>query len=126
MSSYWSKRRKIIQLANEIGARKEKSKQPACSLSAFTSKDLEANANVEKKDVTVGQPEMQSHTMCENVLVDDNTAVSVVQSNENRELRYAGNAVSRYYHLDTDNSENERNDDDDQFLHTFGVRLIFL
>ena len=54
-----------------------------------------------------------------------NTAVPVAQSNENRELRYAGNAVSSY-HLYTNNSENERDDDDDQFLHTFGVRLIFL
>ena len=68
---------------------------------------------------------MQSHTICENVLVDDNTAVPVVQSNENKELRYAGNGVSSY-HFDTDNSENERDHDDDQFLHTFGVRLIFL
>ena len=125
MSSYWSKRRKINKLANEIGARKEKSKQPACNLSTFTSKDLGANKNVEEKDVTVGQTVMQSHTICENVLVDDNTAVPVVRSNENRELRYAGNAVSSY-HLDTDNSENERDDDDDKFLHTFGVRLIFL
>ena len=124
MSSYWSKRRKINKLANEIGARKEKSKQPASNLSTFTSKDLGANKNVEEKDVTVGQTVMQSHTICENVL-DDNTAVPVVRSNENRELRYAGNAVSSY-HLDTDNSENERDDDDDQFLHTFGVRLIFL
>ena len=64
--------------------------------------------------------------MCENVLVDDNTAVPVVQSNENRELRYAGNAVSSYFHLDTDISENERDDDDNRFLHTFGVRLIIL
>ena len=62
---------------------------------------------------------MQSHTMCENVLEDDKTAVPVVQSNENRELRYAGNAVSSYYHLDTDNSENERDDDDDQFFAYF-------
>ena len=125
MSSYWSKRRKINKLANEIGARKEKSKQPACNLSTFTSKDLGANKNVEEKDVIVGQTVMQSHTICESELVDDNTAVPVVQSNENRELRYAGNAVSSYQ-LDTDNSENERDDDDDQFLHTFGVRLIFL
>ena len=122
MSSYWSKRRKINKLAHGKGARKEKSKQPGCNLSAFTSKDLGANENVEEKDVTV----MQSHTMCENVLVDDNAAVPVVQNNENRELRYVGNAVSSYYHLDTDNSENERDDDDDQFLHTIGVRLIFL
>ena len=94
MSSYWSKRKKINKLAHGKGARKEKSKQPGCNLSAYTSKDLGANENVEEKDVTVGQPVMQSHTICENVLVDDNTAVPVVQSNENRELRYAGNAVS--------------------------------